>query len=1145
MFNLKRFIFSSLFLLVLLSGTYSQRSYLDTIKTKTLSDKQLVSCYNRLSVDYSTIDNDSSVMFARKAYNLSTMINYWKGIAASLMNIGNYYETEGYKDKAIEQYLRGISLANTYKDTFYLILFIRETGIANRYKSDYYNALSCLLTSMNLAETFKNDSLIILSHCSLGNFYTNFQDQDLAKKHYGEALATAFKSKLLKSYIDMQISYGSVLRMAAKKNDSIMVYYNSAAILAKYYKLRKYEINAYQQMSEYFDQMHQYDTAIEYAKKAYQIVHRTENIFSQAIIATRLGHLYGLKGDYNKELSLQKEAYQLRKKGNFKFFEASSLINIGSTYANLGQYDQAIASINQGLSYFQKLNNIKYLLNAYKKLYESYFAKRDYKSAYVNLKSYNDCFEKYQILSDGGKVFKIQSKYDNALNLIKIDKQELHNVKLLRNLSNLLLALSAIIIVLVSTLFIIRTKNRNKLLKLNSQLEMKVAERTKQITEEIRLKEFTKKTVDFASEAIFWIKSDGSLNYGNDKACIRFGYTPDELLGLKIWEIDKNLKKDKWDLMWRNLLLNKYILIETNYYTKERKLVPVEISVNYLKDRNVEFMIVYVRDITDRKEREKELNNYKNHLEELVETRTKDLLQSEDKYSMLIDSAYESIIIAQDGLVKFVNPATLSLLDLNSKQEIIDVPFPEFIHPDDRDLVIENYRRRIAGKTVPTRYDFRVVGKHGSEKWVEINGASIEWQGKPATLNFLTDITDRKKSELLLSQQLFFTNALNKIAEIIIIKDNPGNILESVNSIIGSTLKLDRSLIYYVSFEKNNIKGLCEWSKPDNPEILSINEEYTSLEMFLYPATEIKKSQKYLESHVGKVNEYFNKDRSGHILHNELNIKSLLWYPFAFDDHGYYLFTLYQIIKQRTWTQEELDFLESVANQVNLALIKIKFLEERKLTEEQLIETKERSLISQMKPHFIFNTLTAIQSYIYSNSPREANQYISSFASLMRIYLTNSQNEFISVKEEITTIKYYLELQKLRYQDKFDYSVSFDNEEELAFVTIPPMLTQPLVENAIEHGIQNKGTKGFVSLSFSLSDNYIVFIVEDDGPGVEYTKNLKKSDKHLSVSTSIINERLKWLNKKYSQKIIYEICDIIKDGEVAGTLAKMSIPYTD
>jgi sensor histidine kinase YesM len=310
----------------------------------------------------------------------------------------------------------------------------------------------------------------------------------------------------------------------------------------------------------------------------------------------------------------------------------------------------------------------------------------------------------------------------------------------------------------------------------------------------------------------------------------------------------------------------------------------------------------------------------------------------------------------------------------------------------------------------------------------------------------------------------------------------------------------------------------------------------------LNPATVIMKTRKYLESHFNAVNEHFIVDESAKILHGQLNIKSLIWYPFAFYEHGYYLFTLNQIMEYKQWTNEEIDFLESVAKMINLALIKIRLLNEWKQTEEQLIETKERSLISQMNPHFIFNTLTAIQSYIYKSTPSEANQYISSFALLMRTYLKYSRKEFITVKEEVIALRYYLELQKLRFDNKFDYSVSFDNEEELALLEIPPMLTQPLVENAIEHGIHNKKGKGNVNISFSLSDNYITFTVEDDGPGVEFTKNLNRNSDHLSASFSIIKERLEWLNKKYSQDIIYETSDIIKDGEIAGTSAKISIP---
>ncbi|MHB1357877.1 MAG: PAS domain S-box protein [Anaerolineae bacterium] len=123
------------------------------------------------------------------------------------------------------------------------------------------------------------------------------------------------------------------------------------------------------------------------------------------------------------------------------------------------------------------------------------------------------------------------------------------------------------------------------------------------------------------------------------------------------------------------------------------------------------------------------------------------LRQSEEKYHLLIDNASESIIVVQDGLLKFVNPMTLNLLGGYAQQQLINEPFTIIIHPDDRSMVVENYRRRMANEAVPPRYTFRVVTRDGAVKWVEINAALIEWQGKSASLNFLTDITVRKRVE--------------------------------------------------------------------------------------------------------------------------------------------------------------------------------------------------------------------------------------------------------------------------------------------------------------------------------------------------------------------------------------------------------------
>ena len=173
-------------------------------------------------------------------------------------------------------------------------------------------------------------------------------------------------------------------------------------------------------------------------------------------------------------------------------------------------------------------------------------------------------------------------------------------------------------------------------------------------------------------------------------------------------------------------------------------------------------------ELAKRKFAEAELTKHSEHLEEFVKVRTselqeknvmlteeiadrkrieKALRESEEKYHLLIDTANESVFVLQDGLLKFVNHMTFGLLGGDSEQELIDRPFPQFIHPDDRSMVVENYRRRIATRAASPRYAFRVVTHDGIIKWVEIDADVIEWQGKPATLNFLTEITERKKAE--------------------------------------------------------------------------------------------------------------------------------------------------------------------------------------------------------------------------------------------------------------------------------------------------------------------------------------------------------------------------------------------------------------
>ena len=217
------------------------------------------------------------------------------------------------------------------------------------------------------------------------------------------------------------------------------------------------------------------------------------------------------------------------------------------------------------------------------------------------------------------------------------------------------------------------------------------------------------------------------------------------------------------------------------------------------------------------------------------------------------------------------------------------------------------------------------------------------------------------------------------------------------------------------------------------------------------------------------------------------------------------------------------------------------FIRQSKLKEEQERTKLQQQLFrSQMNPHFIFNSLGSIQSSIINEEPDKAVKYLSRFSKLMRNILDSSQEETILLSEERSTIENYLELQKIRFPKKFDYSIEMDENIDTENISIPPMLAQPFIENAIEHGIKLKETKGNICVSFKLNGNKILYEVEDDGIGRQKSQEIlqKQNRDHKSLATTMTQERIKVLNKKLKQKITLEIRDL-KDNTGAGTGTKV------
>ena len=192
-----------------------------------------------------------------------------------------------------------------------------------------------------------------------------------------------------------------------------------------------------------------------------------------------------------------------------------------------------------------------------------------------------------------------------------------------------------------------------------------------------------------------------------------------------------------------------------------------------------------------------------------------------------------------------------------------------------------------------------------------------------------------------------------------------------------------------------------------------------------------------------------------------------------------------------------------------------------------------KSMRSQMNPHFIFNALNSVNSFIAVSDERSANRYLSEFSVLMRSVLENSDEDFIPLSKEIELIELYTKLEHNRFKEKFDYTIIIDKKINLENYSIPPMLLQPYIENSIWHGLRYIKEKGDLTISMSQKiQDSILITIQDNGIGRQKSKEMKTTNqlKQKSKGMSTIQNRIAILNDMYEDKIAVNITDNSKDG---------------
>ncbi len=221
----------------------------------------------------------------------------------------------------------------------------------------------------------------------------------------------------------------------------------------------------------------------------------------------------------------------------------------------------------------------------------------------------------------------------------------------------------------------------------------------------------------------------------------------------------------------------------------------------------------------------------------------------------------------------------------------------------------------------------------------------------------------------------------------------------------------------------------------------------------------------------------------------------------------------------------------------------------KKRTEKAIMELELKALRSQMNPHFIFNTLNSIQHFIGKNDFKSTNRYITMFSKLIRSILHLSEQETITVQQEIETLSLYLNLEKMRFDQEFDYTIELDEKVEPHYHKIPSMLIQPYVENAIWHGLMNSNEIGKIEIKITVQNIFLNVEVSDNGIGRDRALGLKEKNKNSqkSVGMSVTRERLNLLNNNsYEVEIPVEITNIYGSNKemkkVKGTKVSIKIP---
>lgn len=632
--------------------------------------------------------HDKALHYALTALSISRKNKNEAFEALSLKTIGDIYFNQNFYRKALPYYKSSLNIYRKNNNPNQVNANYQSIGDIYYYLTDKDSSLYYYNIALNGYKKSGAKMGVGTSYLKIGNLYWISNNYDKSLEYYLQALNIYEEIEYVEGLAKVYINIGLLYKVTKFYDKSLEYYLKSEKLIKQQYNA-EVAADLYLRMGETYAKKKKHKQALKCFDLSLAINDTLHSNLNKAWVYRAKSKVLSELGKEEEAIKMAYTALELGEAYGDSWFNANIYNSLANYQITSGSYKEALQSLNKAKEISQKLKLWSLLKDNYLEFSRYYSSLGNYKKSleyYTSFQMMNDSLQNKEITE---RIAQLQTNFDSEKNKKELQEKEreiqLSKAKLQKQKYQLYIFAFGVIVVLFLSFALYRQYKilelkGKKIERINEELDQRVKERTSALR-------LTQYTVEQASDPIFWLSSTGHYIFANKSACENLEYTKDELTQLSITDIIPNFSENDWQQFWDIIKNDKSLILESFHKKRSGKAFPVEIIFNYVDHEDTEFVFAYVRDISERKQREENLKKAKEKAEEADKLKSAFLanMSHEIRTPMNAIIGFSDLLVSEDyteeekmefgNLIKNSGSALLKLID-----DIIDISIMEAGH---------------------------------------------------------------------------------------------------------------------------------------------------------------------------------------------------------------------------------------------------------------------------------------------------------------------------------------------------------------------------------------------------------------------------------------------------------------------------------